>query len=399
MKISAFDLKRQIAPIRQEIDAAIKEVIDNTNFILGRGVEKFEENAARYCNVKYALGVSNGTDAISLALLALGIKAGDGVICPAFTYYATAGAIASIGARPVFADIDKDTYNISLVGVGKILSRKNKFKIKAIIPVHLYGQCADMDGILKLARQYKLKVIEDTAQAFGAEYLPAGRQVKAKKAGTLGDCGAVSFYPGKNLGAFGDAGLILTNNRQIAERIKALRNQGDKDKYYHFLVGRNNRLDTIQAVVLDVKLKYLDEWNRKRQELAAYYDKELAGFNIKTPFIAAYSTHIYHQYVLRLPVSNQGLIGHLQAKGIDSRVFYPQPLHLQKCFKYLGYRRGDFPEAEKATRQILTLPIDPSLTQDEKEYIVLSVKCFDCARHFDSKHPERAERVEGEKHV
>ena len=367
MKISALDLKRQIAPIRQELDAAIKGAIDNTSFVLGAEVAGFEQNAAKYCNAKYAIGVSNGTDAIALSLLALGIKPKDGVICPSFTYYATAGAVASIGARPVFADIDKDTYNISLESVEKILLKQGKLKIRAIIPVHLYGQCADMHGILKLARKYKLKVVEDTAQAFGAEY-------KGKKAGTMGDCGAVSFYPGKNLGAFGDAGMILTNNKPLAEKIKILRNQGNKDKYYHILLGRNNRMDSLQAAVLDVKLKYLDEWNKQRQEVARYYNRNLAGLALKTPFVAPYSTHIYHQYVLRTAGPNKALMDYLQSKGIDSRVFYPVALHLQKCFKYLGYKRGDFPEAEKAARQSLTLPIDPGLTREEMDYIIQAVK-------------------------
>ena len=369
MKISALNLKKQIVPIRKELDAAIKEVIDNTSFILGEGVRKFEENAAKYCKVKYAIGLSNGTDAISLALLALGIAPGDGVICPSFTYYATAGAVASIGARPVFADIDRDTYNISLDSIEKILSRKNKFKIKAIIPVHLYGQCADIDGILKLASKFKLKVVEDTAQAFGAEY-------KGKKAGTLSDCGAVSFYPGKNLGAFGDAGLILTHNKALAEKLMILRNQGNKDKYYHLVLGRNNRMDTIQAVVLDIKLKYLDEWNKKRQEVAEYYNNHLAGLRIKTPFVSNYSTHIYHQYTLRASKTNKGFIDYLQSKGIDSRVFYPVPLHLQECFKYLGYKTGDFPEAEIAAKQVFTLPIYPELYQEEKDYIIQAVRDF-----------------------
>lgn len=367
MKISALDLKKQISPIRGEIDSAIKDVIDNTGFVLGTGVGKFEENSAKYCGVKYAIGVSNGTDAIALSLLALGIKPEDGVICPAFTYYATAGAVASIGAVPIFADIDKDTYNISLQSVEKILSGKNKLKIKAVIPVHLYGACADMGGILKLASKFKLKVVEDAAQAFGAEF-------KGRKAGTIGDCGAVSFYPGKNLGAFGDAGLILTNKKSVAERLIILRNQGNKNKYYHLLLGRNNRLDTLQAAVLDVKLKYLDLWNKKRQEVAQYYNCNLKGINIKRPYVPGYTTHIYHQYVLRAPLSNKGIVEHLQAKGIDSRVFYPLPLHLQKCFKYLGYKNGDFPESEKAARQTFTLPIYPELTRKELDYIIQSVK-------------------------
>jgi len=366
MKIAALDLKKQIVPIRREIDEAIKEVIDNTSFVLGQGVARFEQHAVEYSGAKYAIGVSNGTDAIALCLLALGIKLGDGVICPTFTYYATAGAVASIGAEPVFADIDRDTYNISLASVEKILAKK-KSKIKAIIPVHLYGQCADMDGVLKLARKYKLKVVEDTAQAFGAEY-------RGRKAGTIGDCGAISFYPGKNLGAFGDAGLILTNKKPLAEKLNILRNQGNKDKYYHIVLGRNNRLDTIQAVVLDVKLKYLDGWNRKRQEVAQYYNEKLEGPAIKIPFVPGYTTHIYHQYTLRLAGSNKGFMEYLQEKGIDSRVFYPVPLHLQKCFKYLGYKRGDFPEAESAARQIFTLPIYPEMTQEEKDYIVEQVR-------------------------
>lgn len=372
MKISALDLKRQIAPIRGQIDAAIKEVIDQTNFILGDKVEKFEEHIAGYAQSKYAVGVSNGTDAISLALLALGIGAGDGVICPAFTYYASAAAAANIGARPVFADIDPDSYNISLASVEKILAKKNQFKIKAIIPVHLYGMCADMDGILKLAAKFRIKVVEDAAQAFGAEY----KGKKAGKAGAIGDCGAVSFYPGKNLGAFGDAGLVLTNNRAVAEKLRILRNQGNKDRYHHLLLGRNNRMDSLQAQVLDIKLKYLNSWNKTRNEIAAYYNQNFAGTQFKLPEVSGYSTHIYHQYVLRGPVSNRVMVDYLQSRGIDSRIFYPVPLHLQKCFKYLGYKAGDFRQSEKAAAETFTLPIDPELTGDEKDYIVQTLKKY-----------------------
>jgi dTDP-4-amino-4,6-dideoxygalactose transaminase len=367
MKIPALDLKKQIAPIRQELDAVIKEVIDNTSFILGPGVDKFEQDVVEYSGAKYAIGVSNGTDAISLALLALGIGPGDGVICPAFTYYATAAAAANIGAYPVFADIDENTYNISLKSIERILNRKSKFKIKAIIPVHLYGLCADMDGILRLARKYKIKIVEDVAQAFGAQH-------RGRKAGTLGDCGAVSFYPGKNLGAFGDAGMILTNNKAVAEKLKILRNQGNKDKYYHSVLGRNNRMDTIQAAVLDIKLKYLDSWNKSRQEIAEYYNNNLSGLDVKLPAVPVYSTHIYHQYVLRSSVSNKKIMNSLQAKGIDSRVFYPVCLHLQKCFKYLGHKPGDFVQAEEAAKQVFTLPIYPELNVEEKDYIIRSLK-------------------------
>jgi dTDP-4-amino-4,6-dideoxygalactose transaminase len=367
MKVGALDLNRQIAPIRQELDAAIKDVIDSNAFILGKEAQRFEESVVSYCNVKYAIGVSNGTDAISLSLLALGIKPGDGVICPAFTYYATAGAVAAIGSRPVFADIDPDTYCIDVKSVEKILLKKSKLRIKAMVPVHLYGQCADMDPLMKLASKYKLKVIEDTAQAFGAEY-------KARKAGTIGNCGSVSFFPGKNLGAFGDAGMILTNEKKTAETLRVLRNQGNIDKYYHLILGRNNRLDGIQAAVLNIKLKYLEGWNGERQELAHFYNENLAGLGLKTPVVSPNSTHIYHQYVLRGKGSNDDYLSYLQSKGIDSRIFYPVPLHLQKCFKYLGYKKGDFPESEKAARQVFTLPADPALTKEEREYVVKSLK-------------------------
>ena len=368
-RIPILDLKKQIAPIRQELDAAIKRVIDNANFILGEEAADFENEVTKYCNVKYAAGVSNGTDAIKLSLAGLGIKCGEGVLCPAFTYYATAGAITSMGAIPVFVDIDPQTYNMSVQNLEEAIKGKRNVKIKAIVPVHLYGQCADMDSILNVARKYKLKVIEDTAQAFGAEY-------RGEKAGTMGDCGTVSFFPGKNLGAFGDAGMVLTNNKIAAKRINILRNQGNKDKYYHLVLGYNNRMDAIQAAVLKVKLRYLDSWNKMRQKNAQYFNQRLGDLNIKTPFVPEYTTHIYHQYVLRLNSSSAKLIEHLRNKGIDSRVYYPVPLHLQKCFKYLNYRKGDFPESEKAAVQTLAIPVYPDLTGQELDYIISAIGEF-----------------------
>ncbi|MCG2706872.1 MAG: DegT/DnrJ/EryC1/StrS family aminotransferase [Candidatus Omnitrophica bacterium] len=368
-KIPILDLKKQIAPIRKDLNRAIKDVIDNTAFIAGRQVECFEQEVSKYCNVKYAVGVSNGTDAIKLALIASGVKSGDGVICPAFTYYATAGAIASAGAIPVFADIYPDTYNISSLSIEEVLRRKKKLRIKAVVPVHLYGQCADMDNILEVARRYKLKVVEDTAQAFGAEY-------KGKKAGTIGDCGAVSFFPGKNLGAFGDAGMVLTSSKIIDEKLRILRNQGNKTKYHHLVVGYNHRLDTIQAAVLNVKLKYLDSWNKRRQGNARYFNQQLKGLEIQTPFVPKYTTHIYHQYVLRLNGPSKELVEHLINKGIDSRVYYPLPLHLQECFQYLGYKKGDFPESERAAEQTLAIPVYPDLTKRQMDYIISSIKEF-----------------------
>ena len=367
--IPILDLKRQIAPIRAEIDAAIKKVIDNANFVFGQEIREFEEELVKYSGAKYAVGVSNGTDAIKLSLVALGIKPGDGVLCPAFTYYASAGAIASMGAVPVFVDIEPDSYTISLEGMEKALKKKNKLKIKAIVPVHLYGQCADIDGILKIAKKHKLKVVEDTAQAFGADY-------KGKKAGTFGDCGALSLFPGKNLGAFGDAGAILTNNQAVAERLKIFRNQGNKEKYYHLVIGYNNRLDTLQAAILKVKLKYLDGWNKRRQENAEYFNQQLKGLPLNTPFVPEYTTHIYHQYILRLNGASLKLIEHLRAKGIDSRVYYPVPLHLQKCFKALGYKKGDFPVSEQACKETLAIPVYPDLTREEKDHIVSSIKGY-----------------------
>lgn len=367
--IPILDLKKQIAPLRRELDVAIKQVIDRASFVFGPQGDDFENEVSKYCKVRYALGVSNGTDAIRLSLLALGIKAGDGVICPAFTYYATAGAIATIGAIPVFADIDPDTYNISVKSIVEVIKRKRKPKVKAIVPVHLYGQCADMDNILKIAKKYKLKVVEDTAQAFGTEY-------KGKKAGTLGDCGAVSFFPGKNLGAFGDAGMVLTNDKTTAYMLKLLRNQGNIKKYYHLVIGYNHRLDSLQAAVLKVKLKYLDSWNSKRQKNAEYFNQRLKGLKVKTPFVSKYSTHIYHQYVLRLDCSSAELIEHLRNKGIDARVYYPAPLHLQKCFKYLGYKKDDFPKSEKAAKETLAIPVYPDLTKKQMDYIISSIKEF-----------------------
>lgn len=377
-KIPIADLKRQIRPIRKELDAAIRKVIDNANFILGQEVEDFEDRVAQYCDVKYAVGVSNGTDAIRLSLLALDIRPGEGVLCPAFTYYATAGSISSIGAIPLFTDIDPDTYNISPSSLdNQIIKQGQRIKIKAIIPVHLYGQCADMDSILKIAQSHGLKVIEDAAQAFGAEYLVSSDRLgKCKKAGTIADCGAVSFYPGKNLGAFGDAGMVITNNAYIAERVKILRNQGDKGKYYHLMLGHNHRMDTLQAAVLQVKLKYLDAWNKKRQENAKYFNQNLRTLTLKTPLVARYSTHIYHQYVLRLGSSSAKLIEYLKSKGIDARLYYPLPLHLQECFSYLGYRKGDFPESENAAEQTLAIPVYPDLTRRQLDYIVTSIREF-----------------------
>ena len=375
MRIPALDMKAQLAPIREEIDQAIARVLDHGGFILGKEVEEFEQAVCAYTKAKYAVGVSNGTDAIALALQAIGVKQGDKVLCPAFTYYATAGAIVRMGAVPVFIDIDPKTYCIDPDSIRDYLRRNTQYSIrntiKAIIPVHLYGQCAEMDSMLDIADKFNLKIVEDTAQAFGATY-------RDRQAGTIGDCGTVSLFPGKNLGACGDAGIVLTGQEKIAERLNCLRNQGSspEDRYRHVLLGHNNRLDAIQAAILVVKLKYIDSWNQKRAENAAYYNEELADLELITPYVADVNTHIYHQYMVRANnnASRNSIMSHLNQKGIDSRVFYPMPLHLQNCFEYLGYKKGDFPVSEKAAKELFSLPVYPELTREQMDYVVESVK-------------------------
>jgi dTDP-4-amino-4,6-dideoxygalactose transaminase len=408
MKIPALDMKAQLAPIRKEIDKAIADVIDKGSFILGDEVKKLEEEVCQYTGSQYAVGVSNGTDAISLALEALGVGYGDRVICPAFTYYATAGAITRIGAVPVFVDIDPKTYCISPESARDYLDRKpqtDNRKPKLIIPVHLYGQCVDMDAILSIAKEHNLKVVEDTAQAFGAthhcdntvianpegvkqskdEIMDLGllrscgaRNDGIKKAGTMGDCGTISFFPGKNLGACGDAGMILTQDQTTAEKLYRLRNQGadPANKYKHTCLGHNNRLDAIQAAILRVKLKYIDQWNKKRAENAAYYNKKLADTDLIIPYLLKTNTHIYHQYTLRARDKNarDAIVKALQENGIDSRTFYPIPLHLQPCFSYLGYKKGDFPQSERAADEAFSIPVYPELTVEQMDYVVDSIK-------------------------
>ncbi|MCX5715293.1 MAG: DegT/DnrJ/EryC1/StrS family aminotransferase [Candidatus Omnitrophica bacterium] len=369
--IPIVDLKGQYLSVKKEVMEAVEKALDSGQFVMGAEVKKFEEEAAQYTKSKYAVSVGNGSDALLLALNAYGIKSGDSVITPAFTYYATAGAIARCGAKPVFCDIDPRTYNISpekLEGVLRVLGTKGH-RVKAVIPVHLYGQMAEMDDILAIAKKYNLKVIEDAAQAFGASD-------KGRKAGSIGDSGCFSFYPGKNLGAYGDAGLVVTNDSQTAGLVKIYRNQGEKKKYQHSVIGHNSRMDTIQAAVLSVKLKYIDGWNKKRQQLAGFYDKELRSAGVITPFVAKDKFHIYHLYVLRFKDKGQKdrIEKSLNEKGVDARTYYPVPLHLQECFEYLGYKKGDFPEAEKACGETLAIPMYPELKQEEQEFIVKTIK-------------------------
>ncbi len=364
MKVPLLDLKRQYSVIKDEIKVAINDTLESQCFILGPVVAEFERQMAEYTGSKGAVGVSSGTDALLLALMALGVGAGDEVITSAFTFGATVGTIQRLGGVPVFADIDPDTYNINPDDIEKRVTSKTK----AIMPVHIYGQCADMDKISAIAEKHGLKIIEDSAQAAGSKY-------KGKKAGSLGDLSGYSFFPSKNLGAYGDAGMVTCNSEDYVEKLKVLRQHGAKEKYYHREIGINGRLDALQAAVLTVKLKYLDEWCDARRERAAYYTKKFEGASIKTPVIDKNNTHIFHQYVIRVK-DRDGLFKRLGEKGVGSAMYYPQPMHLQESLKEFGFKEGDLPETESAANETLALPMFPELTESEQDYVVETVNDF-----------------------
>jgi len=357
MKVKLLDLQAQYLPIRAEIRRAIDEVCDSQLLTLGPAVERFEKHLAEYCQAKHAIGVSSGTDAILCALMALGLENDDEVIVPAFTFFATAGCVARVGAKPVFADIDPATFNLDSTH----LESKITDKTKAILPVHLFGQCADMQAINEIARKHNLIVIEDAAQAIGAKR-------NGKPACSLGFAGCLSFYPTKNLGAFGDAGAICTSDDAFAEKCRKIRVHGSGHTYFHELIGGMFRMAGIQGAVLDVKLKYLNNWHEARRSNAALYDKLLAGSKVITPKIAPGNWSIYNQYCVRVP-NRDAVKAALSDKGIGSAVYYPLPLHLQPCFAYLGHKQGDFPQSERACQEILALPIFPELTQEEIRYV------------------------------
>ena len=370
MNVPLLDLKKQYSGIKDEIRAAIDEVLDSQRFISGPKVEELERKIADYCDVKHAIGVSSGTDALLVSLMALGIGQGDKVITTAYSFFSTAGVIARIGAVPVFVDIEPLTYNIDPVKLEKLLKKGDKYK--AIIPVHLYGQCADMDSIMRLAEEYELKVIEDAAQAIGAKY-------RGRPAGTLGHTGCFSFFPSKNLGGYGDGGMVVTKDAGLAEKLKILRVHGAKPKYYHSLVGGNFRLDALQAAVLLVKLNYLNEWSKRRRENAETYNRlfQEAGLTeeLKLPYSAPDNFHIFNQYIIRVP-QRDSLKQFLKERGIATEIYYPVPLHLQECFSYLGGKKGDFPESERAAEETIALPIYPELTSAQQEYIVTRIGEF-----------------------
>ena len=372
MKIPIFDLTRQYSQIEKEIEEAIDRVLRSGRFILGEEVEQFEKEIAEFCGVKHAIGVASGSDALYLAIRALDIGKGDAVIVPAFTFFATAGAVVNSGAQPIFADIDHKSFNISVSDIERILNTyKGPNKIRAIIPVHLYGQMADMDEILALAKKYNLYVIEDAAQAIGAEY-------KGRKAGSLGDAGCFSFFPTKNLGAYGDGGMVVTSDEGLAKKLLMLRTHGANPKYYHKMIGINSRLDALQAAILRVKIRHLTDWIEKRRCIAEKYSNSLSEIEeIIIPKELPYRNHVFHQYTIRVLNDKRDLLKKvLYEAGIGTEIYYPLPLHLQQCFRHLGYREGELPESERFSKEVLSLPMFPELNELEHRYVFQNIKQF-----------------------
>lgn len=375
MKVPLLDLKAQYRSIREEIRARIEEVCDSQYFILGPQVERMEAAMASYCRVPYAVGVSSGTDALLVAMMAIEVGPGDIVVTVPYTFFATAGCVTRLGARPVFVDIDPQTYNMDSTCLAEALDQmapEERKRVKAIIPVHLYGQCADMDSILEIARRYNLTVIEDAAQAIGSE-------CKGRRAGSMGDFGCFSFFPSKNLGAFGDAGAVTTNTADRDKMLRMLRMHGMHPKYYHQYVGGNFRIDALQAAVLDVKLPHLDRWSAGRQANAAQYRRLFAEARLTERIglpVEVQSRHIYNQFVIRVPQVRDALQAYLVEQGIGCEIYYPLALHMQQCFADLGYREGDFPISEAAARETLALPIYPELSAEQLAYVVDRIAAF-----------------------
>jgi dTDP-4-amino-4,6-dideoxygalactose transaminase len=367
MKIPMLDLSEQYQSLKSEVLTILDEVMSSSQFILGKHVKKLEADIAEYSNVEFAIGCGNGSDAIHIALQAAGISQGDEVITTPFTFFATGGAIVRAGATPVYVDIDPVTFNIDPSKIESAITEKTK----AIIPVHLYGQMADMDKIAEVANKYNLAVIEDAAQAIGAKY-------KGKSVGELATAATYSFFPTKNLGAYGDGGMIVTNHQEIAEKCSVIRVHGSKPKYYHHVLGYNSRLDEMQAAILNVKFPHLEKWSELRRERAQTYTQllnESLGDKVVTPKEVEGNYHVFHQYTIR--VENRGeLQKHLSEQGVSTMIYYPLPLHIQPVFKELGYKEGDFPITEKAAKEALSLPMFPELTQEQQVYVVDKIKEF-----------------------
>lgn len=368
MEIPLLNLKEQYANIKKDVDEAIQNVLNSGSFILGENVKRLEEEVASFLGSKFGIGVASGTDALELSLRALGIGAGDEVITTPFTFIATAEAISIIGAKPAFADIELDTYNLD----PELFEKKIGSRTKAVIPVHLYGQSCAMDKIVDTARKHNLKIVEDCAQAIGAEY-------KGKKAGTFGDCGCFSFFPSKNLGAYGDAGMVVTDDKDVALTLDMLRKHGSSKKYFHEIEGCNSRLDELQAAILRVKLKHLSQWNKARIKYAALYDTGFKKYGLEEKVVLPKqmrdTLHIYHLYCIRAAERDE-LKKFLQAKGIATAIHYPLSVHLQEAYRYLGYKEGDFPNSELATRRILALPMYPEMKEEQINYIVENIRNF-----------------------
>lgn len=363
------DLQSQYAKIKQDIDAGIQQVLDSAAFIKGPKVAEFQEHLEAYTGAKHVIPVGNGTDALQIALMALGLKAGDEVITPTFTFIATAEVVALLGLTPVVVDVDWETMNMDIEAVRRAITPRTK----AIVPVHLFGQCADMEPLMALAKEHHLFVVEDACQAIGAKYSFSNGETK--QAGTIGDIGCTSFFPSKNLGCYGDGGAIFTNNDELAATMRAVANHGMVVRYHHDRIGVNSRLDSIQAAVLDAKLPHLDEYIAARQQAAAYYDKAFAGNNkLLIPGRQAHSTHVFHQYTLRVVGSDRDRLREgLAEKGIPAMIYYPIPLHQQKAYLDPRYKDGDFPVAERLAKCVLSLPMHTELDEEQLEYIVDNV--------------------------
>ena len=364
MQVPMLDLRRQYLTIKEATDKAVADVLDYTKFIMGPEVVQFEDEVAGYCGSKYAVGVASGTDALLIALRACGVQEGDEVITSTFSFFASAGVISRLGAMPVFVDIEPDSYNMN----PQLLEQAITPKTKVIMPVHIFGQCVDMDSILKIAKAHDLLVVEDAAQAIGATY-------KERKAGAMGDFGGFSFFPSKNLGASGDGGMIVSDFTNKQTFMKSLRDHGANPKYYHSYIGYNSRLDTIQAAILSIKLKHLDDWTRARRKNAEFFNAAFKDLALVTPTELDGHYHIYNQYTIATERRNE-LFEHLQKKQIGCAIYYPVPLHAQKCYEYLDCKAADFPVAHKAADQVLSIPIFPELRDDEKDYIVETISKF-----------------------
>jgi len=384
VKVPLLDLKAQYETIREEVMKVTEEVFASQHFIMGPKVEELERLVADYCRCDFAVGVSSGTDALLISLMAAGIGEGDLVITSPYTFFATGGSIARVGARPVFVDIEENTYNLDPRSLEASLSRMGageKARLRAVMPVHLYGQSADMEAVLDIARSHRLVVIEDAAQAIGAEY--ERRDGSVSRAGTMGEYGCFSFFPSKNLGAFGDGGMVTTSSREIFQRLRILRVHGSEPKYYHKVIGGNFRLDALQAAILIVKFRYLDQWTARRNTNAATYRRlfqERGVEGILLP-LEKQRRHVYNQFVIKVREKRDELRRFLSERGVGTEVYYPVPLHLQECFRYLGYREGGLPVSEEAARKTIALPIYPELTEAHIGYVVDCIYEFVTGNH------------------